>query len=325
MSILDSLNSMITPDVSKRLAGSLGVDPALFQKGVSAIGPLALGALAQRASTPTGAADLLQKLPQDTEPSFFKTLLGGLGGGQAGLTNTLLGNGANAIGASLSQALGFNVRPLLTMAVPLVGGFISKMVREKKFAAADLTNVLQKESNDYLANPANAETAKLVKSALDDGQRAEKLRSSFANAEWLKVRRAPVAALYMVASASPSGLIGLTEEFSAAAKAVASSGEAAAPTSIVASAFGSGIEKEDLKALQEEKPNADRLFAEIHDAYVVISNKGAPEAAAFRELVMKVAQSTAEASKEGGFLGIGGTRVSADERRALDRIQGALH
>jgi len=32
----------------------------------------------------------------------------------------------------------------------------------------------------------------------------------------------------------------------------------------------------------------------------------------------------AEASKEGGFLGIGGTRVSAQEQQAIDEIRAAV-
>ena len=40
---------------------------------------------------------------------------------------------------------------------------------------------------------------------------------------------------------------------------------------------------------------------------------------------MKVAQSTAEAAKGGGFLGIGGTQVSAEEQGAIDRIRTALN
>jgi hypothetical protein len=39
---------------------------------------------------------------------------------------------------------------------------------------------------------------------------------------------------------------------------------------------------------------------------------------------MTVAQAVAEAHKEGGFLGIGGKRVSAAEDQALDEISLAL-
>jgi len=37
-----------------------------------------------------------------------------------------------------------------------------------------------------------------------------------------------------------------------------------------------------------------------------------------------VARAAAEASKEGGFLGIGGTLVSKEEQSALDAIEAAL-
>ena len=323
-SILDSFSSMLTPDVTSRLANSFGIDPAVLQKGASLVGPVVLGGFARRASTPDGANSLMEKLPTDA-PDFLKSLLGGALGGQRGLTTTLLGSGTNAIGTSLSQRLGFDVRPLLNLAVPVVGGIIGKFVRDQKLSATALSTQLQKESSDYLSDPANFETAKAVKSTLEAGERSEALRRSFADAEWDKVRRAPVAAMYVVASASPSGPIGLTKEFSAASEAITLAGKAASPTSLVASAFGGGIEKEDFEFLRAEKPDSDRLLAEIHDAYIVVSEKGAPEAAGFRELVMKVAQSTAEAAKEGGFLGIGGTPVSAEEQGAIDRIRSALN
>jgi hypothetical protein len=100
---------------------------------------------------------------------------------------------------------------LLNLAVPVVGGIIGKFVSDQKLSGAGLSSLLQKESTDYLNNPTNAETAELVKSTLEAGERTEALRRSFADAEWDKVRRAPVAAMYVVASAAPSGVIGLTK------------------------------------------------------------------------------------------------------------------
>lgn len=50
----------------------------------------------------------------------------------------------------------------------------------------------------------------------------------------------------------------------------------------------------------------------------------ADEADAYKTLVMSVAQAVAGAHKEGGFLGIGGTRVSEAEDQALDEISLAL-
>jgi hypothetical protein len=48
------------------------------------------------------------------------------------------------------------------------------------------------------------------------------------------------------------------------------------------------------------------------------------QAGAFRAFLLDVAQKTAEASREGGFLGFGGERVSEAERRALDQIAAVL-
>ncbi len=50
----------------------------------------------------------------------------------------------------------------------------------------------------------------------------------------------------------------------------------------------------------------------------------AEEADAYKTFVMTVAQAVASAHKEGGFLGIGGTRVSEGEEHALDEISLAL-
>jgi hypothetical protein len=48
------------------------------------------------------------------------------------------------------------------------------------------------------------------------------------------------------------------------------------------------------------------------------------QAGPFRTFLLDVAQKTAEASREGGFLGFGGEKVSEAERRTLDRIAAAL-
>ncbi|MFZ1996951.1 MAG: hypothetical protein WAU75_22740 [Solirubrobacteraceae bacterium] len=50
----------------------------------------------------------------------------------------------------------------------------------------------------------------------------------------------------------------------------------------------------------------------------------AEEADAYKTFVMTVAQAVAGAHKEGGFLGVGGTRVSEAENQALDEISRAL-
>jgi hypothetical protein len=63
----------------------------------------------------------------------------------------------------------------------------------------------------------------------------------------------------------------------------------------------------------------------LRKAMSILESKATPqEADAYKTFVMTVAQAVAEAHKEGGFLGIGGKRVSEAEDQALDEISSAL-
>mgnify|MGYP003575728117 CR=1 FL=1 len=50
----------------------------------------------------------------------------------------------------------------------------------------------------------------------------------------------------------------------------------------------------------------------------------AEELEAYRSFVVTLAEAVASAHKEGGFMGVGGTQVSDDERMALDEISATL-
>lgn len=63
----------------------------------------------------------------------------------------------------------------------------------------------------------------------------------------------------------------------------------------------------------------------LRKAMSILESMATPaDADAYKTFVMTVAQAVAEAHKEGGFLGIGGTRVSDAEEQALDEISLAL-
>ena len=63
----------------------------------------------------------------------------------------------------------------------------------------------------------------------------------------------------------------------------------------------------------------------LQEAMRILDEKGTPEEIdAYKKFVMTVAQAAAEAHKEGGFLGVGGTRVSEKENQALDEISVTL-
>lgn len=327
--LLDSLTSMVTPELAAKLGKGLGMDPGLVGKGFGAIGPVVLGSLARTASSPEGSASLLNALPQAPGDNNWLTgivgmLSGGGSGGPAGVVEKFLGPGSSAIGSTLTQKLGFDVRPLMTLAVPVITGLLAKTVKARGASANELSQMLLSENDAFMKNPANKETAGLVFSALAAGDKAKALRDSYDEAEWLKVRMGPTAALYHIASATHPGPAGLLKEFSAASDAVSEATRDAPDVSLIGAAFGGGLQHEDFERLSNDHPSSEVLLADLRVSYMTVSRKNPGDAQAYRNMVLGAAQRAAEACKEGGFLGIGGTRVSDDERRALDDIRRAM-
>ena len=68
-----------------------------------------------------------------------------------------------------------------------------------------------------------------------------------------------------------------------------------------------------------------RGLEQIRDAVALVEAKVTPEELEeYRTFAMAVAQHAAEADKSGGFLGIGGERISGNEQSALNEIAEAL-
>jgi len=60
----------------------------------------------------------------------------------------------------------------------------------------------------------------------------------------------------------------------------------------------------------------------VRQAAWLVSSKASPEdAAAYRQMLLKVVENTANAAKEGGFLGIGGEQVNDKERAVMDELR----
>src|SRR5580698_4329478 len=138
-------------------------------------------------------------------------------------------------------------------------------------------------------------------------------KTDFSVDEWDLLRSSPLMASLAVVAASPSGPIGLVQESTAAGKMIIqAAGSAQTP---LLKELG-----EDLQArMSIPKPPQGATPAQVQGAAVeilkrtsdLLGQKATPEEAAeFKQWLAKVAQATAEASKEGGFLGFGGTLVS---------------
>jgi hypothetical protein len=69
----------------------------------------------------------------------------------------------------------------------------------------------------------------------------------------------------------------------------------------------------------------EQLIADSKEVARILDAKASPEEAReYKEWAMQIAESVAKAAKEGGFLGIGGTRVSEGEKEAFAQIADAL-
>ena len=100
----------------------------------------------------------------------------------------------------------------------------------------------------------------------------------------------------------------------------------ALPTSLVDVAFGSFEGKLDLEqegAIDQRAPRTSMLEV-VQTATRAVKAKSPADARSFGDTLVALSRSVAEASKEGGFLGIGGTRVSTEEEHALREIAAAI-
>ena len=66
------------------------------------------------------------------------------------------------------------------------------------------------------------------------------------------------------------------------------------------------------------------LISSCKQAADVVAQKSPAEAEEYKRWLVSLARKTAEAAKEGGFLGIGGTRVSETEAAALKDLAATL-
>ncbi len=145
-------------------------------------------------------------------------------------------------------------------------------------------------------------------------------KADFSVDEWDLLRSSPLMASIIVVAASPSGPIGLVQESTAAGRIILEAATTAQTPLLK-------ILAEDLGAsMSIPKPPAGATPAHVQEAAAeilrrtsdLLAQKATPEEATeYKQWLAKVAQATAEASKEGGFLGVGGTLVSDEEKAAL--------
>lgn len=158
------------------------------------------------------------------------------------------------------------------------------------------------------------------------------IKDNFTADEWFKIMTGPGRAGAAVVAASPSGLTGLLAEAQAIAAAVRENVSQQSRTPLMeamaADLLGKPPRPEDLPQ-QDKVKNMDDARAQsvdgVRQAVWLVSAKASPEdAQAYKDMLMQVVEKTAQAAKEGGFLGMGGEQINDKERAVMAELQDVI-
>ena len=160
-------------------------------------------------------------------------------------------------------------------------------------------------------------------------------KSTFTPDEWKTLLESVMATTLAVTAAEPSGLWGLLKESFATgtilAKAKMDTGSNPLIKAVVddfATSEGRAASRDGLQEKLSGKKAADvknACMQIIGKVDGILSAKAPNDAAAFKNWLRQISQSVAEASTEGGFLGIGGVAVSDAEKATVTEICSALN
>jgi hypothetical protein len=155
-------------------------------------------------------------------------------------------------------------------------------------------------------------------------------KASFSAEEWNLLRRAPMMAGLVLVTASPSGPVGLLQETFAMGKVLAEaraqgSGELiGALVADLATAEGRQASRPtDLAGKSPEQLKTTAL-EQMRKVGALLDQKAPEESQAVKRWLHDTGKRVAEAATEGGFLGIGGTQVTEQEKTALNELGRSL-
>ena len=140
-------------------------------------------------------------------------------------------------------------------------------------------------------------------------------KAAFNAEEWEKLVEAPALVALRVIAADRGGTIRESLSLGRAYAAARSDGSGLFEE-IVSSA-----PQVDPSGLKDPGALPRRAESAVREALALLEQKATPEEVeAYRDFLLRVAETVARAHKEGGFLGIGGKEISEQEQTALDEI-----
>jgi hypothetical protein len=152
-------------------------------------------------------------------------------------------------------------------------------------------------------------------------------RADFTDEEWARLERAPLVAGMAISLADPGGPIEAVKESMAAIRTLTEAAQSGGQGELVDLVAKSVAEKTKQRQspLRDFRPRGalagEQILDELRAVNALITQKAdADEAQSFREWLLTAAKRSAEAAKEGGFLGFKAERVSEGEQQMLNKL-----
>ena len=159
-------------------------------------------------------------------------------------------------------------------------------------------------------------------------------KQSFTPEEWTKILESVMLAGMAVSAAEPSGLWGLLKEGVASSSALAAAKSDSGSSELIKAVVAEYETSEGRSSVQEAlrkrfsgaKPAdvVQRSLENLREVSGILAAKAPGDAPGFKAWLNTISEKVAEASSEGGFLGIGGVQVSDKEKATLADISKAL-
>lgn len=324
---LEMLETLITPDMIGKLSKQLGLSDELTRKGLVIANAVLIGGMARTASTPDGAARMAQLIDEaDTN------VLGNLGSAMTGVQDAsndiarqVFGSNLELVMSGAHKATGIDITPFLNLSAPVVLAAAKSRAVRNKAEPDTIAATLQSEARGLARR--DTYTAGIVKEVLKPIVAQEKLKAAFSAEEWNNLQQGPLNAAALVMLADHSGGSGRGKELDALRRALAEAAAQSGPTGLVGLIYREGVADSIIdqlvKAYRKAEPAEvhSALLTPIAEALTIARTKASKsDASTYQGLLITVAQQVAGASKEGGFLGMGGEMVSSDEKAAIDAL-----
>lgn len=156
-------------------------------------------------------------------------------------------------------------------------------------------------------------------------------KADFTPEEWYQVLIAPRMASIVASIASPSSRWTSTQEMLQSSRVIMEAMQGATGNALidaVAADFRERREKREkleLPAMSEDLAwLKEQCLQALRDVAALVDLKAPAEAEGFKQWVYRAGRRSAEVSREGGVLGIGGQRVNEAEAAALQEVAVAL-